>query len=99
MSKFIRVYQDLDVKDIKPHLMIYGDISASCANCNAMDVKMDVVNCPKCNTEFKYIAFRNIKVHWPKVQRLVEERPHWKIIDFDDYSRVIGAAKAFDFLK
>ena len=99
MQKYIRVYQDIDIKEIKSHLMIYGDLSASCGNCSAMDFKMDIVNCPQCKTEFKYVAFRNIKVHWPKVQRLLEDRPHWKIVDFEDYSRILGVSKAFDFLK
>ena len=98
-GKFIRVYQNLDINNIKSHLMIYGDLSASCANCSKMDFKLDAAYCPECKTEFKYISFRNIKVHWPKVQKLFQERPHFKIIDFEDYSRGIGAAKAFDFLK
>ena len=99
MHKFIRVYQDININEIKTHLMIYGDLAASCANCGEMDFKLDIVACPKCKTEFKFIAFRNIKVHWPKVARLFEDRPHWKIVDFDDYSRILGATKAFDFLK
>ncbi len=99
MSQFIRIYQKLDVNEIKKHLMIYGDLGGSCANCQNMDVKIDMANCPSCKTDFQYISFRNIKVHMPKVQRLSEDRPHWKIVDFEDYSRAVGANKAFDFLK
>lgn len=99
MNKFIRVYQSLDINEIKPHLMIYGDLNGSCANCQHMDVKLEMANCPACKTDFKYISFRNIKVHIPKVERLLKDRPHWKIVDFEDYSKAVGAAKAFDFLK
>ena len=99
MSNFIRIYQSLEINDIKTHLMIYGDLSASCANCHAMDFKLEDAHCPSCKTEFKYVSFRNIKVHMPKVQKLSTERPQIKIVDFEDYSRLIGAAKALDFLR
>jgi len=35
----------------------------------------------------------------PKIYKIFEERPHIKIIDFDDYNRNIGALKAQEFLK
>ncbi len=97
-EKFIRVYKKYDVSKIKPHLMIYGDLSASCANCNHMGVKLENVHCPECNTEFKYISFRNIRVHMPKLQKLIEQRPV-AIVDYDDYQKNVGASKAEDFFK
>jgi len=79
--------------------MIYGDLSGSCSKCQAIDLKMDVTVCPKCETEFKYVSFRNVKVHLPKMFKLMEERPHLGIIDYDDYKRNVGALKAEEFLK
>ena len=55
--KFIRIYKKMDINEIKGHLLIYGDLSAQCANCQAMDLKLDMKSCPKCDAEFKYIAF------------------------------------------
>ena len=98
MDKLIRVYQKLDVQTIKSCLLIYGDLGGSCASCNKMDIKLDATHCPACGAEFKYISFRNIKVHMPKVQKLLAER-QLIIIDFEDYSRQMGAMKAHDFLK
>jgi hypothetical protein len=80
-------------------LMVYGDISAACENCHTIDLKLDMTHCPQCKTEFKFISFRNIKTHLPKVQRLFDERRAVKIVDFDDYKRNIGALKAEEFLK
>jgi len=97
--KLVRIYKKYDIKEIKEHLFIYGDLSASCANCNKMDLKLDTAHCPECQTEFTYISFRNIKPHMPKVQKLLAERPHLVIVDYDDYKRNIGALKAEEFLK
>ena len=98
-EKFIRVYKKMDLNEIKKHLLIYGDLSAQCANCQAMDLKLDMAACPKCETEFKYIAFRNVRNHLPKLQKIAEERPEVALVDYDDYKRLIGAMKAHDFLK
>jgi len=98
-DKFIRVYQKLDIQDIQKHLLIYGDLSASCANCQAIDIKLDASQCPQCQAEFKYISFRNIKSHLPKIQKLTEERPELRIVDFDDYKRILGVFKAKEFLQ
>lgn len=97
--KFIRIYKKLDINDIKAHLLIYGDLSAQCAECQAMDLKLEMASCPKCETEFKYVTFRNVRNHLPKLEKLTQERPDVVLIDFDDYKRQVGAMKARDFLK
>ena len=45
-KKFVRVYTKIDIEDIKQHLLIYGDLSAQCANCQAMDLKLEISACP-----------------------------------------------------
>ncbi len=98
-EKFMRVYKKLDINDVRNHLMIYGDLSASCAKCKTLDIKFDTALCPSCQTEFKYLAFRSIKNHILKVQRMIEERPQIILVDYEDYSRLIGVLKAEEFLK
>jgi hypothetical protein len=98
-EKFVRIYRKIDMNAIKDHVMLYGDISANCGKCNAFNIKLEMTRCPECGTEFKYIAFRNIAVHMPKVQKLAEERPQVLMVDYDDYKRNIGAVKAENFLK
>lgn len=98
-EKLTRVYKKMDISSVKEHLMIYGDLSAACAHCNEMNFKLEATHCPECKTEFKYISFRNIKTHIPKIQKLLVERPKLVIIDYDDYKRNLGALKAEEFLK
>ena len=98
-EKFIRIYSKLDISKIKSQLLIYGDLSGACGNCNKIDIKINDPICPECKSEFKYIAFRSIKSHLPKLQILSAQRPSMTVIDYDDYKRETGASKAQDFFK
>lgn len=98
-EKFLRVYKKFDFSHVRDHLLIYGDLSASCSKCKALDVKLDAAQCPACGTEFNYIAFRNIRHHLPKMQRIMDERPDVAMVDFEDYTRIMGQVKAEEFLK
>ena len=98
-QRFIRIYQKFDVKEIKEHLLIFGDLSASCANCQAINIKFETVHCPECRTPFKYIAFRNIKDHIPKLQKLSQVNPTFVFVDYDDFKRTYSALKAEEFLR
>lgn len=96
-KKFLRIYQKLDFDDVRDHTMIYGDLAASCSHCNALNVRFVDSICPECRTEFKYIAFRNIKNHLPKMEKLHEENPKAVLIDFDDYKRGLAEKKSEEF--
>ena len=50
-EKLMRVYKKMDVHEVKSHLLIYGDLGGSCANCQKMDIKLDVTHCTECKTE------------------------------------------------
>lgn len=93
------MYEECDILDIKSHLIIYGDLSANCSQCQAIDIKLDATHCPQCQTEFKYITFRHPKSHLPKLARIKEKFPARKIVDFDDYTRLMGVWRAQEFLK
>lgn len=97
--KFIRVYRKVDIDDVKEHLMICGDLSVSCSKCNHMGVKAGMTNCPECQTDFRYIGFRNVKDNMPKILKLNETRQGLTFIDFDDFKKMTGEAKAQEFFK
>jgi len=97
--KFIRVYRKMDLEEVKAHLLICGDLSAHCGNCNDMNLKIDMQGCPECRTEFKYIAFRNIRENMVKLLKLSESRPQVTFIDFDDFKKITGELKAQEFFK
>ena len=98
-ERLTRVYRRMDIQQIKSHVLVYGDLSASCDNCQAMELRLEHTHCPQCKTEFKYIAFRNVKNHLPKILKILAERPGLVIVDFDDYKRNLGAIKAEEFLR
>jgi len=98
-DKFIRVYQKLNIDEIKEHLLVFGTLSAQCANCQETDINLSKAMCPKCGNSFCYIAFRNVREHLPKLHKIAQERPEIKFIDYDDYKREIGTQKARNFLK
>ncbi|HLF18035.1 MAG TPA: hypothetical protein VI749_03960 [Candidatus Omnitrophota bacterium] len=98
-GKFIRVFKEIDLHAIKKQLLIYGDVSGQCANCDHIDIKLNEPLCPNCKTEFKYVSFRNIRSHWPKLAKLAAEKPSVTVIDFDDYKMNLGKMKAEDLFK
>lgn len=98
-KRLIRIYKSKDVTEISKHLLVYGDLSATCENCKAIDLKLNDHACPECKTEFKFISFRNVKSHLPKINKVMSERPSLEIIDYDDYKKCLGAIKAENFLK
>ncbi len=93
----VRIYTTVNIEKIKAHLIIYGTLSATCANCNEMELTLDMNKCPKCGTEFSYVAFRNPREHMPKILKLTQERPQLKIIDYDDFKKLTGKKKAEEF--
>ncbi len=99
MSVHIRVFQSLNLDEIKKHLLVVGDLSAVCENCRKLDVKMESPVCPECKTEFKFAAFRSLKIPKAKVAKLMAQRPSMKIIDFEDYTQAKGSSKLDDLFK
>ncbi len=97
--RLIRVYKNLDIHEIKEHLLICGDLSGQCAKCQELGVKFDVPKCPQCGADFKFLAFKNIRDHYPKVQKLLSERPDLVLVDHDDFKRLSTAMKAEEFLR
>ena len=93
-ERFLRIYKKFYLDEVKTHLLTYGALSGVCANCKDMDVKLDVSKCPQCQTEFKYIAFQNVKDHMPKLLRIAQERPQIIFVDYDDFKRLEGEEKA-----
>ena len=64
-----------------------------------MGLKLNDHKCPKCGTEFKYVAFRNPKNHIPKIIKSLAERPSLKIIDLEDFKHGEAEQKAKDLFK
>jgi len=96
-DKFLRVYNYLNANQIKENCLVYGEISGNCAKCQTIDLKLHMTKCPECGTDFKYIAFRNVKSHMPKMHRLSQER-EVIFIDYNDFHKALSASKAEELL-
>lgn len=94
IQRYLRVYKKMDIDQIKDHLIIYGGLAGNCSKCNCMGIKLDTTHCPECQTEFKFLTFRNISENLPKIHKMSETRPELSIIDYDDYRRITGSIKA-----
>ncbi len=97
-KKYFRVYTRLDVQEVRAHLLIYGDLAGQCAACRRMDIPLEAGACPECRTEFRYLAFRRVRQHLPKLVRILEERPELVVVDYDDFRRNTGLLKAEELL-
>lgn len=93
-ERFFRIHKKFYLEEIKSHLLTYGALSGTCANCKRMDLKLDALKCPECGNEFKFIAFQNVRDHLPKMQRISQERPNIIFVDYDDFKKIEGEEKA-----
>jgi hypothetical protein len=101
MSKkvFVRIWQDMELDDIEKHLLIAGELTGDCSNCR--EVGIDIINartCPKCNTEFKYIATR-LGGGATQARRLKAKRNDLTFIEFLDFKEARARKDAQNFLE
>ncbi|MCF7916800.1 MAG: hypothetical protein K9L61_03395 [Candidatus Omnitrophica bacterium] len=94
---FLRVWQDIDLADIKKHLLVIGELSAECFACHELGIDLKSRSCPKCGTVFKYIGFRR-KLRAQDFKSFKEERTGVTMIDFFDFKKALGKEEARDFL-
>jgi len=104
MSFYIRVWQNCDVPGITKHLLIVGDITADCASCRELGIEYaQVKNCPRCGTDFRFIASRRTgkldRNRGVNVKLIKQRRPDLTFIDYDDYKEITGKQNAREFFK
>lgn len=93
-KQMMRVYQHLEFDSIREHTLEYGALSGVCSKCKHLNIKLDMIACPSCQTSFKYIAFQNIKEHLPKMSKIVHERADVVFIEYQDFKRIEGEIRA-----
>ena len=101
---YLRVWQKCDVQEMAKHLMIVGDITADCTACRELGLDWgSVKNCPKCGTDFRFIASRLTgrldRNRGNTVKRIKERRPDLTFIDYEDYKEVTGKQQAREFFQ
>ncbi|NQT23593.1 MAG: hypothetical protein HQ579_09195 [Candidatus Omnitrophica bacterium] len=95
----MRVWQDLDLAEVKKHLLICGDPSGDCANCREVGINIqNAKSCPTGKTEFKYMATR-VTGSTSQAKRLKAKRPDLIAIDFSDFKDAKTRSEAHKFLR
>lgn len=103
MKEFlVRVWQKLESDEVRKHLLLAGELTANCENCQHLGIDFFNVDiCPECKTTFKYIGFRkknNKAEELFAIKRVKEKRPDLIVVDCEDIKRAFGKSKARDLL-
>jgi len=89
----------LDIDDIKEHLFVLGELSGSCNKCSEVGLSDILTMCPKCKTEFRYLAFRQPETNLNKMMKIRKARPDWIFVDYQDFKKITASTKAKEFFK
>lgn len=88
MKQYLRIYSQLDIDEVRKHLLLVDDLYGSCANCRHVGLNYTKdVKCPQCGAEFRYLATR-IPSETPKIlARLEQDGRKVTVIDRDDWEK------------
>ncbi len=90
---FLRVWEELDLEEIKNHLLVIGELSGECFSCHKVGIKIEEKRCPQCRKEFKYIGFRR-KINSSSIAKFRKIYPEVKFIDFEDFKKALFKKEA-----
>lgn len=96
MNTWIRLWRNVDIKDIADSLLIVGLSSAECFSCHHIGLSKNSSKCSNCGKEFKYIGFRN-RVNQRTLDNISLNR-NLIFVDLDDFLREFNRIKARKFL-
>lgn len=93
MQDFIRVWEELDAKDIEKSLIVVGELSSECFSCHTIGINSKANRCPQCGAYFKYMGFRR-QVRSGYLKEIKEEKPRIIFVDFEDFKKHINKRDA-----
>ena len=101
--EFLRIWSEVDIKDIQDKIIIVDGISGYCPGCKEIGIKLlDLRSCPKCNREYKYVTSKDVK-SGAKVNEIVlrikNKLPNLTFVDYEDYERAITKKKGESLFK
>ncbi len=100
--KSVRVWQKLDVNEVRKHLLIIDDLYGSCANCKQLGLNyLKDAQCTGCGTEFRYLA-TTLKAPGEVARilgRIEKEGLKLAVLDRDDFERAEAKDALNDLFK
>jgi len=99
-KNFVRVWKELDIDDIRGHLLVFGLKNGICENCNEIINDAALKACPNCSNEFRYVAFRpEVVSDQTFFLKLKDKFSHFIALELNDYKKLIAKTKASDIFK
>jgi uncharacterized protein with PIN domain len=98
---YIRVWTEVDIKDIEEHIIMVDDKFAHCHKCKTIGIEIkDLKKCPSCERELKYVTSKEAgKGKSEIVIRIRKKLPELTFVDYDDYLYLTGKDKAKSLFK
>jgi len=95
---YIRIWTKRNIDEVSKHLLLIDDLYGMCANCKEAGLNfVKDKKCPKCNTEFKYLAIRNKNEIGKILTRIEKENLNLSIVEKEDWEKAV-AKKSMDSL-
>ena len=94
--EYIRIWTEVDMKDIEDHIIMVDDKFGHCPQCKKIGIELkDLKKCPSCERTFKYVTSKEAK-HGKEeiVTRTRKKLPDLIFVDYDDYERITAKLKA-----
>lgn len=101
-TKFVRVWKQLDVNEVKKHILYVDDLYGTCGNCKRLGLNyLKDKSCPECNTTFKYMATnsKNPADVAKLLNRIEKENIQLIMIDREDFERSNASDAAKNLFK
>ena len=99
-TKFLRVWKEVNIEQIKDHIAVLGMKSAICQKCKNNIADLSNCECDNCGTKIQYLAFRQEIVEDPSFfAKLKVWQDKFICIDFKDFSSMAARMKAHDIFK
>lgn len=92
----IRIWHELDIKEIDDHIIIVDDLHGFCPACKTTGIKFgEMDKCPGCKREFKYAATRESGSAGAKIiTKIIKNSPQLTIVEYSDYKHHTDKNKA-----
>ncbi|TGN17056.1 hypothetical protein [Leptospira idonii] len=101
-TKFVRVWKQLQVDEVKKQLLYIDDLYGTCGNCKKLGLNyLKDKKCPDCGNVFKYLA---TKVNQPSeigkiLSRIQKEGLDLVLIEREDFEKSSAQDAARDLFK
>jgi len=99
--EYIRIWKEVDLAEIKEHIIIVDDTTGFCPNCRKIGIDLkELKKCPSCGREFRYVTSKEtIKRNTEFLNRIRKKLPDLVFVDYSDYEHQSGKMKAAELFK